>query len=161
MTKKTISYLLKTVVIFLLAAFLFAGFFLIPAALRLLQRYEPTLASIATGVAVYINLAFVPVYVCLLLAWKVFSTIGKDDAFCTQNARRLQAASWLAIADTVMLIAFNGYLHATHPQLMGPFFLFLSLCLMLLGMAAAVVCFALSKLVLQAAELKQEVDLTV
>lgn len=161
MDKKLISYLLKTVTLFMLAVFLFAGAYLVPSYMRFLERYLPHIGSIFWGVLLYINLSFVPVYLCLFMAWQVFSSIGRDAAFCPENAKRLTTASWLALIDVGMVIAFYLFLRIGYSYLLSPFFLFATLGLILVGFSASLVCFALSKLVAQASALKQEVDLTV
>ena len=163
MDKKVISYLLKIVVILVFLVFLFVGFAIVPSYMRFIQRYIPAIGAIFTGVWGYINLSFVPVYICLFLAWQTFTTLGQDNAFCPDNVKRLCRASHLAMVDVAMVLLFFLFLrlNTTLSFLVSPFFLFVTICLILLGLAAALVCFALSKLVAQAAELKQEVDLTV
>lgn len=161
MDKKVISYLLKTVVVFVFTVFLFAGAYLVPSYMRFIQRYESSIGPIFQMVLLYINLSFVPVYLCLFMAWRVFTTVGKDSAFCRENVKRFQTASWLAIVDVLMVIAFYLFLRLSFDYLVSPFFLLCTLGLILLGLSASIVCFALAKLVSQAAELKQEVDLTV
>ena len=149
-------------VIFLFAVFLFAGLYIVPSYMRFIQRYyAPTIGSLFVGVLSYINLSFTPVYICLILAWRVFTTLRDDNAFCAENARRLHFASLLAMIDVGMVILFYLFTQVGFSWLISPLFLFATLCLILLGISAALVCFALSKLVAQAAELKQEVDLTV
>lgn len=161
MDKKVISYLLKTVVAFIVTVFLFAGVYLVPSYMRFIQQYESSIGSIFQMVLIYINVSFVPVYLCLLMAWRVFTTIGRDNAFCRENVKRFQTASWLAIVDVLMVISFYLLLRLSFDYLVSPFFLLCTLGLILLGLSASIVCFALARLVSQAAELKQEVDLTV
>lgn len=161
MDKKVISYLLKTVVIFLFAVFLFAGFYIVPSYMRFMQRYTPHIGSFFVGVLLYINASFLPVYTCLALAWRVFTTVGEDGAFCPANVRRLKICAWLAMVDVLMIIAFYLFLRIGFAYLLNTIFLFLTICFILLGLSASLVCFALSKLVQQATDLKEEVDLTV
>ncbi len=161
MDKKVISYLLKAVTALLFLVLVFAGAYLVPSYLRFLQRYLPHIGPLLRGVLLYINLSFVPVYLCLFMAWRVFTTVGRDNAFCPENVSRLRTASLLALADVIMVLAFFLFMRLRLSYLLSPFFLFLTLGLGLVGLSASIVCFALAKLVSQAAELKQEVDLTV
>ena len=161
MEKKVITVLLKAVVVLIFAVFLFVGTYILPVYMRFFQQYVPEFSSIFVGVLLYINLAFVPVYTCLGLAWRVFSSIGKDDTFSQQNAKRLRTASWLALVDVVMVAAFYLFMQIRYSWLINHFFMLTSVCVFFVGLSASIVCFALSKLVEQAAELKQEVDLTV
>ena len=162
MNRKLISYLLKAVVILLLLGLLFSGSVMLPAYLRFFERDAPGLSGIlAQALLIYINLSFVPVYICLLMAWRTFTTIESDTAFCFQNAKRLQIASYLALVDTGMVIALCLFLWISFHNFLLPLFFFLSVVLLVIGISAAIICFALSKLVQQAAELKQELDLTI
>ena len=161
MDKKVIAALLKTVDVLIFAVFLFAGLYIVPTYMRFFQRYVPAITPMFTSVLLYINLAFVPVYICLFLAWRVFTTIGKDNSFSEINARRLQTASWLALVDVGMVVAFYVVIQLWYSWLITRFFLLSTVCILFVGMSASIVCFALSRLIAQAAELKQEVDLTV
>ncbi len=161
MDKKMIAYLLKLVTVLVFIVFLFAGLYLVPVYMRFMQHYVPSIGPVFIGVLVYINLSFVPVYLCLVMAWQVFTTIAKDTAFCLENGTRLLRAAWLALADVVMVVGFYLFMRLGFANLINPFFLFLTLGFIVLGLSAAIVCFALSKLVTQAAELKQEADLTI
>ncbi len=161
MDKRVISYLLKAVVVLLFVVFAFVGLYMVPSYMLFMQRYSPSIGLVFQGVLLYINLSFVPVYICLFLAWRVFTTLGQDNAFCAENVKRFKIASWLAMADVVMVAAFYLFLRIGFSYLASLFFLFLTICLLLVGLSASLACFALSKLVFQATELKQEVDLTV
>lgn len=161
MSKKVISYLLKLVAILVFLLLLFVGLYIVPAYMRFFQRYIPTLSPVFSGVWLYINLSFVPVYICLVLAWQVFTTIQQDSTFCMANAKRLKTASWLALVGIGMVVAFYLFMQAYYAWAVSRFFLLTALCILFIGFAAFIVCFALSKLVAQAAELKQEVELTV
>lgn len=161
MDKKVISSLLKLVAVFIGLVFAFAGLFLVPSYLAFLQRFLPAIGSVSIGAVIYLNLSFVPVYLCLGLAWRLFSTIAQDNAFCHENAARLKTASLLALVDVAAVVLFALFAHLFFPYGLGWVFLITSLCLIFVGFSASIVCFALSKLVAQAAELKAEVDLTV
>jgi hypothetical protein len=162
MGKKTISYLLKTVTVLLFAVFLFTGLYLVPSYVGFMQRYYvPAIASYSVWILLYINLAFVPVYACLFMAWRVFSTVERDEAFCAENAKRLRISALLSMMDAGMVLGFYLYLQFGFSFLLSDIYLFITLCLILFGVSVALACFALSKLVAQASELKQEMDLTV
>ncbi len=161
MNKQVISSLLKLVALFIGSVFLFAGLYIVPAHFRFLQRFAPEIGPLFLPILAYINLSFVPVYLCLGLAWQVFSTIAQDNSFCEKNAKRLQLACRLALVDVAMLAAFFLFVLLRLPFLADMVFFISSLCIAFVGLSASIVCFALSKLIEQAAELKQEVDLTV
>lgn len=106
---------------------------------------------------VWIGLAIVAA--ALWFGWRIFAEIGRDNSFCTQNARRLRIISWLALADTLLcVIAILALLllRALHP---GIFLLLLLLAV--IGGGIAVAAAALSHLTLKAAMLQDENDLTI
>lgn len=161
MNKKLISFLLKLVAIFIGAVFVFAGAYIVPAHMRFLQRFVPAVGPLFVGIVAYINLAFAPVYLCLALAWRVFTTVGKDEAFCAGNVGRFKTAALLALVDVALVVAFAVFIALRLPVLMDTLLLISTLCLVFVGFSAAIVCFAAATLLSQAVELKQELDLTV
>lgn len=75
------------------------------------------------------------------------------------NARRVLGASWLALAEVAYLL--GGLIWFGTRQALAAVTVLAFLGLTLLGLAAAVLCYALSVLILQAAEMKEEADLTI
>ena len=101
----------------------------------------------------------IPCYAVLVLGWKIASGIGKDQSFTLQNARYLKWISWLAALDTVYFFVGNlvlGFLSMSHAGI-----LLASLLVDFAGIGIAVAAAALSHLVLKAADLQQQSDLTV
>ena len=161
MSKRVISWLLKLVVVFVLLVFAAIGAWLVPSYLAWNLRYAPEIAPVIQQSIIYINLSFVPVYVCLYLAWRVFGTVAQDETFSRKNAGRFQTAMWMALLDVVMIIAFMTWAYVKHMTLVSPAMILCAVCLVLVGLSAAIVCFALSKLVAQAAALKEESEWTI
>lgn len=161
MSRKMISWLLKLVVLFVFAVFVAMGAWLLPNYMAYVRTALKVPQQVATFSTVYINLSFLPVYISLVLAFKVFATIAEDNSFCRANAKRFHLAMVMALTDVAMIVAFMAWAYSLEGHLVSPFMMLSALCLILVGLSAAIVCFALSKLVLQAVLLKEEADLTV
>jgi hypothetical protein len=108
---------------------------------------------------VFLLLTAVPCYVFLVYGWKIAGNISKDKSFSQENASYLKKMAHLALGDTVFFLAGNVvylFLSMSHPGvLLG------SLMIDFVGVAVSVGCAALSHLVLKAAEMKAENDLTI
>ncbi len=158
-SRKHLACMLKAVTLLTFAGVLFAGLVPIPQLVHYVARFYPDYAGFSSAAVWYVNLGFLPFYGALVLAWQVFSAIGRDESFTRANARRVRGASWLALFEVAYLI--GGLIwFGTRQALSGVTTLGL-LGLILLGLAAAVLCYALSVLILQAAEMKEEADLTI
>lgn len=119
----------------------------------------PELAYLAWPCLAIFWLGLVVVAVAMGFAWRIFAEIGRDNSFCRENARRLRAISFLALADTVLCILSMLallLLHALHP---GIFLLMLLIAA--IGSGIAIASAALSHLTLKAALLQDENDLTI
>jgi len=95
----------------------------------------------------------------MCVAYRIFHAIGRDASFTFANAKRMRLISMLAFADFFLfLIGFAATLpvNAAHPLFLLCFTLAGFLCL-----AAAICCLVLSKLLRQAAEMKEENDLMI
>jgi hypothetical protein len=95
----------------------------------------------------------------LVLAWRIFAEIGRDNSFCEKNALRLRGISRLALLDTVLYILFavvQACLGQLHPE-----FIPMYLAVIFVGAAMTITTAALSHLTRKAADLKSENDLTI
>ena len=100
-----------------------------------------------------------PCYGVLFYGWRVAGEIGRGNAFSTQNAASLRTVARLAVVDTVYFAAGNVtlfLLRMSHPVLaIG----LMAICVV--GVIVAAVANALSKLIAEAARLREEHDLTI
>lgn len=106
---------------------------------------------------VAISLSAIPVAIALVLFWKICTEIGRDNSFCHKNARLLSGIGFCALLDT-------GYCAigtVTIELLVGSPIWLLGLGACTVGLAIALAAFLLSHLVLKAADLKDENDLTI
>lgn len=101
----------------------------------------------------------IPCFIALGFSWRVISNIGNDQSFTQENAGLLKRISALAIVDAAFLFVWNMvlfFLNANHPST-------LLACLLIdfVGVVIAVIFAALSHLVLKAADLQEQSDLTI
>ena len=100
-----------------------------------------------------------PVLVALTLCWRIASNIGRDRSFSHDNARLLKWISWLAAADAGYFLIGNIVLlllSMSHPGIT-----LLSFLVVFCGVAVSVAAAALSHLVLKAADLEEQSELTI
>ena len=106
---------------------------------------------------VCISISAVPIAIALVLFWQICTEIGRDNSFCHKNAGRLTAIGFCALIDT-------GYCAVgtvTLEILVGSAIWGLGLGVCTVGMSIALAAFLLSHLVLKAADMKAENDLTI
>lgn len=155
MKQKELSILLRVIVILCaLAALVFGAIVCITAAKSILldRNWESVYLSL-TG------LLFVPLFAALWELWHIFAEIGRDNSFCLENALRLRRVSFYALADTILELTSALLLLSLDTSSLV--WLPVKLLLMLVGIAMAVACAALSHLTRKAALLKDENDLTI
>lgn len=148
---------LKGVVAFLavMAAVYYVEIF--PSRIREVGLQEPELDWLVTPGIIAISLSAIPIAVALVLFWRICTEIGRDNSFCHQNARWLSGIGICALIDT-------GYCAVgtvTLELIAGSPIWLLGTAVCMIGLAIALAAFLLSHLVLKAADLKAENDLTI
>lgn len=99
------------------------------------------------------------IYLALWDFWKMCTRIGDNNSFCRENARCIARIGIYALIAMALILCGTIWV-ATLSLLSGPLVIFVFFVeFVILGVA--VVCFALSKLVENAAALKEENDLTI
>ena len=115
------------------------------------NRYWPWLIFLwATGV---------PCYAALVIGWRIAVNIGKDRSFSEDNARHLKRIALLAAGDAVFF--FIGNIVLLFANMGHPGVVLGSLLVVFAGVAVSVAAAALSHLVLKAALLQEQSDLTI
>lgn len=108
---------------------------------------------------IFLWVTAVPCYAVLIFGWRIADNIGKDKSFCEQNAKLLKWISMLAAGDSAFFFIMNivyFFLGMNHPSvLLG------SMIVTFIGIAITVAAAALSHLVLKAAGLQEQSDLTI
>ena len=104
-----------------------------------------------------ISISAIPIAIALILFWQICTEIGRDNSFCHKNASRLTGIGFCALVDT-------GYCAVgtvTVEILIGSPVWVTGLMVCTVGLAIALAAFLLSHLVLKAADMKAENDLTI
>lgn len=118
---------------------------------------EYNISWLVTPGIIAISASAIPIAIALALFWQICTEIGRDNSFCHKNAGRLTGIGFCALVDT-------GYCAVgtvTIEILMGSPVWVLGLMVCTVGLAIALAAFLLSHLVLKAADMKAENDLTI
>ncbi|MDE7244450.1 MAG: DUF2975 domain-containing protein [Oscillospiraceae bacterium] len=148
---------LKGVIIFLavMAAIYYIEIF--PDRIEEIVRQNANMAWLVTPGIIAISISAIPIAIALVLFWKICTEIGRDNSFCHKNARWLSGIGVCAMIDT-------GYCAigtVTLELITGSPVWLLGTAVCVVGLAIALAAFLLSHLVLKAADLKAENDLTI
>lgn len=101
----------------------------------------------------------IPCYVILYLGWRVAVNIGKDRSFSMENARHIKLASKIILFDALYFFVVNicmWRIYVNHPGVILALVFIVFACVV-----ASVVAAVLSHLVVKAADLQEQSDLTI
>lgn len=159
MKTKTASWLLKIVLAFSTLAVLAVVGWGVPQYMAHVVHVRPSLSPWVFPMEAYAWLMAIPVLAAIALLWLVFGTIQENEAFSLENARRFQKIAWLAVGDLMLALLLAVFLILSHviPA-------FIAMCLtaaVFIGVVAAIVFHVLAALVRNAAEIKQDNELTI
>ena len=108
---------------------------------------------------ILIWISAVPCYAVLVLGWKIADNIRMDRSFSYENARYLKWVSYLSMADAVFVFLANIVFLLLDMSVEA---VMLVTCIIVFaGISISVCSAALSHLVVKAADMKEENDLTV
>lgn len=160
MTQKTFANLLKAAVVLALLCCLAVYGLYVPALAEECRSIEASLSSLYLPGLIFVELTFLPILIGLFLAWRVAADIGRDKSFTRENAGRMKNISFLALCDVAyfwlgILVFWFGFNAKSGPMLI------LAALIGSAGIIVAVCAGALSHLILKAAVLREENDLTV
>lgn len=156
MTQKKLSRWLHAVIIAAAVCVLLVYLWLLPMTLADLSQAYYAGAFLFIPALIFTGL---PILIALAFAWLIAREIGRDNSFSKKNAEYMKIIAALALGDViyfqlgVIVFAFVG---VTHPSVLIAAFL-----LDCVGLAISVCAAALSHLILKAAAIREENDLTV
>ena len=159
MEQKNLAGWLKAIVIGIGICGIYIYASVIPGYGEMLVRQNPEFTYCYMPWLIFLSCTAIPVYIALHFAWKIFANIGNDHSFCEVNAKYLKWISWLAGGDAAYF--FLGNIILTFLNMNHPGVILYSLIVVFAGVAVSVASAALSHLVLKAALLQEESDLTV
>ena len=159
MKQKELSVWLRAVLALVVIVVFFLAAVIVPELARETRLLNPEYAAYFWPCLIFVWVTTLPVLAVVVIAWRIFTDIGRDMSFSLKNAKRLRVICYLFIADTVLYVAGTLVLSALAAMSPGLFLILLSVVFMgfLLSVAAA----ALSHLTRKAAELKAENELTI
>ena len=159
MSQKSLSRFVMAIILLALACAAVVYFVLLPARGEELFRGTAPDGDLKTVWLILEALTAVPVLWALVHAWQVAWNIGQDRSFSRTNAEHLKVISVLAAADggyyLLISLVFFFLVPRDAVTLLAP------AVLVMLAAAASVTAAALSHLVLKAARLQEENDLTI
>ena len=130
-----------------------------PSIGQTLASENPEMSSYFWPWLIFIWVTGIPCYIALFFAWKIAANIGGDKSFSLSNAKLLKWISILAAGDAAFFFLGNIVfllLNMNHPSIV-----LLSLIIEFAGVAISVAAAALSHLVMKAADLQEQSDLTI
>ncbi len=133
--------------------------FVVPMFGRTIVDDAPEFAGWYVPWLVFISITAVPVFIALFFCWKVANNIGNDRSFSMDNANLLKWISWLAAADSAYFFIGNIVLlllNMSHPGMT-----LMSMLIAFFGVAVSIASAALSHLIVKAADLQEQSDLTI
>lgn len=150
---------LKGVIVFLalMAAVCYGALF--PDVIEEMGREYAYLSWLAGPGKAAVWVSALPIAIALVLFWRICTDIGRDNSFCQANARRLSGIGFCALVDTAYCAVGTVtlcFLVKPHPSIW-----LAGLGASVAGLGIALAAFLLSHLVLKAAALKEDSDLTI
>ncbi len=159
MNQRKLANLLKTVIIGAGSCAAAVYLFILPqVGLNIVEKY-PEFDYAFWPWLIFLFGTALPVFAALGCAFRVAVEIGRDNSFSKINAKMLKAIAILAAADTSYFFVGNAVLFALSMNFVA--IVLLSLLVVFIGFAVTVACGALSHLILKAAEMREENELTI
>ena len=108
---------------------------------------------------VLIWISAIPCYGVLYLGWKVAGNIKKDRTFCYDNARYLKWVSYLAMGDSIFVFIAHAVFLLL--DMSAAAVMLVIIIVVFFGVSISVCAAALSHLIIKAADIQEENELTV
>ena len=159
MEQKTLSRWLKLVLVGLGLCGLVVYGAILPLYGQSILSLNPDMGNRYWPWLIFLWASGVPCYAALVIGWRIAVNIGLDRSFSGDNARCLKRIALLAAGDAVFFFAGNIVLlfaNMSHPGVVLG-----SLLVVFAGVAVSIAAAALSHLVLKAALLQEQSDLTI
>lgn len=159
MRQKELEKWLKIVIIAVAICGLVVCGVAIPWIGHVLIASDPQIAGMYIPWLVLFIISAIPCYMILYLGWKVASNIGKDRSFSVENAGHIKLASKILLVDAVFFFVINicmWKVYVNHPGV-----ILALVFIVFAGVVLSVVAAVLSHLVVKAADLQEQSDLTI
>ena len=120
---------------------------------------DPQISDMYIPWLVLFIISAIPCYVILYLGWRVAVNTGKDRSFSLENARHIKLASKIILFDALYFFVVNvcmWRIYVNHPGVILALVFIVFACVVV-----SVVAAVLSHLVVKAADLQEQSDLTI
>ena len=138
----------------------FVVFFLwVPMLGREIAAANPEYAVAYWPWQIFLWLCAIPCFMSLVPGWKVFGRLAQKNAFCRENGEDMKLIARLAFFDTALFVVGNAVMLAFgwhHPG-----YMLMAMVVVFCGLVIGVVSQVLGRLVLEAAALREETELTI
>ena len=159
MDQKSLSRWLKIIIIVVAAIGAAGDAFMVRIVGKMICERYPDLVHLSLPWMISMWIFSIPCFVALIYAWKVAVEIGRGRPFSVPNASHVKKISYLAFADSVFFFVVSTAFVLLKLNHFG--FILASVIVVFLGLCAAVAAAVLSHLILKAALLQDENDLTI
>ena len=166
MSQKSLSNWLKIIIVLMVICGIVVYVYAFP---ELMSSLAPAMAQSSTqkfaGMGVYFEwmiilwISAIPCYMVLIFGWFIASNIGKDKSFTVVNAKYLKYIMIITLVDCIYFFIANVLMFSGGKS--SELIFIVSLIAIFGGVVFAVVMACLSHLVLKAAKLQEESDLTI
>ncbi|MBR2742394.1 MAG: DUF2975 domain-containing protein [Clostridia bacterium] len=159
MGQRALSVWIKVIICLIAVCGLVVYFVVIPSYGHELVVKYPEYAGAYQPWITFIWLTAIPAYIVLFLVWMTAENIGRDKSFSRVNAKYLKWIALLAAIDSVFFFVGNVVFAAigiSHPGVV-----LASLIVVFFGIAVSVISAAVSHLIMKAAKLQEENELTI
>jgi len=159
MTQKKLAGWLRAVIMIAAVCVLMVYLWLLPMVLKDLSISHGGGPFVFIPAVVFTELTGVPILIALGFAWGIACEIGHDNSFSRRNAEYMKIIAWLAMCDVVYFQ--TGILVFAVIGIMHPSIFIAAFLLDCVGLAISVCAAALSHLILKAAAIREENDMTI
>ncbi len=132
---------------------------IMPKLCAYLVRHDSMLEQNVLPRLIIIWISAIPCYIVLFLGWKIADNIGRDNSFCLENAKYLKWISYLALGNSGFLFLANVIFLIL--DMSAAAIMLVVGVIVFIGIAISICAAALSHLVVKAAEIQEENELTV
>ena len=159
MNHNKLALQLKTVIIGVAIFGLLVYLWIVPTLGQNFANMFPECAYAYWPWLIFIWATGIPCYGALIFAWNIAGRIGQDNSFSVENGISMKRIAKLASADGIFF--FLGNIVLLLAGINHPSIVIVSLLVMCIAMGISVAASALSHLIMEAAELQEQNDLTI
>lgn len=159
MFKESLSKQLKTVIIGMAICGTLIYFWAFPSIGHMIIQSYPETEGYYFPWLIFLWISGIPCYLVLCFMWQIAKSIAENKAFSYENSKRFSKISALALADAIFFFVGNIILllmNMNHPSVV-----LCSIGVVFAGITIAVISKAFAHLANQAAQLKEQSDLTI